>query len=48
MSLLISDNIKGEADTSGLLNNELSFYREDGEEFDLAEVATGIKAFLCF
>lgn len=45
MSLLISDNIKGEADTSGLLNNELSFYREDGEEFDLAEVATGIKAF---
>lgn len=45
MSLLISDNIKGEADTSGLLNNELSFYREDGEVFDLAEVATGIKAF---
>lgn len=45
MSLLISNNIKGEADTSGLLNNELSFYREDGEEFDLAEVATGIKAF---
>ena len=45
ISLLISDNIKGEADTSGLLNNELSFYREDGEEFDLAEVATGIKAF---
>ena len=45
MSLLISDNIKGEADTSGLLNNELSFYREDGEMFDLAEVATGIKAF---
>nr|WP_314287635.1 AAA family ATPase [uncultured Capnocytophaga sp.] len=45
ISLLISDNIKGEADTSGLLNNELSFYREDGEVFDLAEVATGIKAF---
>lgn len=45
MSLLISDNIKGEADTSSLLNNELSFYREDGEVFDLAEVATGIKAF---
>ena len=45
MSLLISDNIKGEADRSGLLNNEFSFYREDGEVFDLAEVATGIKAF---
>jgi hypothetical protein len=45
MSLLISENIKGEADRSGLLNNELSFYRQDGEVFDLAEVATGIKAF---
>lgn len=45
MSLLISDNIKGEADRSGLLNNDFSFYREDGEVFDLAEVATGIKAF---
>ena len=45
MSLLILDNIKGEADRSGLLNNDFSFYREDGEVFDLAEVATGIKAF---
>ena len=45
MSLLISDNIKGEADRSGLLNNDFSFYREDGEVFDLAGVATGIKAF---
>lgn len=42
----ISKNIKGEAVkfTLGTLST-LTFLREDGEEFDLAEVATGIKAF---
>ena len=42
----ISKNIKGEAVrfTLGTLST-LSFLREDGKEFDLSEVATGIKAF---
>lgn len=42
----ISKNIKGEAVrfTLGTLST-LTFLREDGKEFDLSEVATGIKAF---
>lgn len=42
----ISKNIKGEAVkfTLGTLST-LTFLREDGKEFDLTEVATGIKAF---
>lgn len=42
----ISKNIKGEAVkfTLGTLST-LTFLREDGKEFNLAEVATGIKAF---
>ena len=46
MSSLISNNIRGEAENNNdLLDNDFSFYREDGAVFDLAEVATGIKAF---
>lgn len=46
MSSLISNNIRGEAkNNNDLLDNDFSFYREDGAIFDLAEVATGIKAF---